>query len=117
MGNPNVRHFESFLEAELSAVTGKKFDAMKNYEICILLAARGGFQHDAAWASERYGRFCLTLNNEQDEANYRLQEAIKYYRGWGALAKVNALEAEFPHLVEKPIQIFADEITLDLGMT
>ena len=65
MGNPNVKHYESFLDAEWNAQKGKNFAAIKQFEVAILLAARGGFQHDAAFASERLGEFQLTVMAER----------------------------------------------------
>ena len=52
-GNPNVLHYESLLDAEMAALNGRNHQARKHYEVAVILAARGGFQQDAALANER----------------------------------------------------------------
>ena len=108
-GNPNVKHQESLLDAELLAYNGRKFAAIKQYEAAILLAARGGYQQDAALACERLGEFQLQVMNDHDEARYRLEEAIKYWKSWGALAKVNQLHNKYDELLSssQPLEIVA----------
>ena len=105
MGNPNVKHYESFLEAEWNAQRGKKHAAIKHFEVAILLAARGGYQHDAAFASERLGEFQLFVMDDKDEAVYRFRKSIDYWRNWGALAKVNHIQNKYSHLMPQPTEI------------
>lgn len=109
MGNPNVLHYDALLDAEYMAFRGKNFKAIKHFESAILLAARGGFQQDAALASERYGEFQMEVMNDLDEGRYRIRQAIKYWRGWGAMAKVEQLEHKYLELLmpEQPSTIFA----------
>lgn len=96
MGSPNVKHYDTFLDAEAHALKGKRFSAIKHYEVTILQAARNGYQQDAALASERLGEYQLSVMNDHEEAAFRLREAEKYWRSWGALAKAEHLVAKYP---------------------
>ena len=91
-GNPNVKHYEALLDAEAMAWQGKHSAAVKHFEVAILLSGRGGYQHDLAFASERFGEFQLSVLKDHDEGVYRLREAARYWRSWGAYAKVELLE-------------------------
>jgi hypothetical protein len=103
MGNPNVKHYESLLDAEFLALRGKNAAAMKQYEVSIVLAARGGYQHDAALASERLGEFHLTVMKDRNEAAYRLGQATNYWKSWGAMAKVADLEKKYSQLLQQEL--------------
>ena len=91
-GNPNVKHYETLLDAEAMAWHGKYAAAVKHFEDAILFSGRGGYQHDLAFASERLGEFQLSTMKDNDEGSYRLREAARYWRYWGAHAKVESLE-------------------------
>ena len=87
--NRNVGHYRCFLDAE-SAVLRKKFIEAENcYKESIVLAARPGYIHGAALFNERYADFNQNsghkLDGAADEAQYRLQEAIRCYKKSGAL--------------------------------
>jgi hypothetical protein len=103
-GNPNVRHYESLLDAKWAAFKGKKFDAIKHYEAAILLAARGGVQHDAALATERLAEFYFysTEIHDQEEAAFQVCQSIRYWGEWGAIAKVRHLEQKYTDLIAPP---------------
>lgn len=124
-GNPNVRHYESLLDAEFAAYQGRSNVAKKHYETAAIFADRGAFLHDSALINERYGKYLIylaqqhekrrrdnvTLPNDavgtavaterrnaraaRDEAKFRLLEAIKYYQEWGAYVKADCLEREY----------------------
>jgi hypothetical protein len=98
-GNPNVKHYSLLLDAEWMALKGKKNDAVKQYEAAILLAARGGYQHDAALATERFGEFYLKVMGDRDDAAYQIGQSIKYWGEWGAVAKVHHLEQKYGDLL------------------
>jgi hypothetical protein len=100
MGNSNVKHYESFLYAEWKAFKGKPLDAIKHYEAAILMAARGGYQHDAALATERLGAFHLRVTGNREEAAYQIGRSIQYWGEWGAIAKVRHLEEKYADLLE-----------------
>jgi hypothetical protein len=103
-GNPNVKHYESLLDAEWAAIKGKKFDATKHYEAAILQAARGGFQHDAALATERLAElhFHSTEMHDREEAAFQVRQSIRYWGEWGAMAKVRHLEQKYADLIAQP---------------
>jgi hypothetical protein len=107
LGNPNVKHYESFLEAEWAVFKGKKFDAIKNYEAAILMSARGGYQHDAALATERLGAFHLRCGDRED-AIFQIGQSAKYWGEWGAVTKVRHLNEKYADLLlKKPTEIVA----------
>jgi hypothetical protein len=96
-GNPNVQHYLALLDAEMAALNGKIQSAESHFQDAVISAARGGFVHDAALASERYGEFLLNdkpqpCELDKQEALYRFGEAIKYYSDWGAVSKVASLQ-------------------------
>lgn len=95
MGNPNVKHYDTFLDAEALAFKGKK-SAIKHYEAAILQAARSGYQQDAALASERLAEYQLSVMDDHEEGAFRLREAESYWRSWGSIAKVQQLAAKYP---------------------
>jgi hypothetical protein len=88
-GNPNVNHHLRLLNAEQAALDGKSDKARQLYGEAVSLAARSGFLHDAALANERYADF--VLDDDRDEAAYRLGEAVRFYSRWGATRKVELL--------------------------
>ena len=91
-GNPNVKHYEALLDAEAMAWHGKHSAAVKHFEDAVLFSGRGGYQHDLAFASERLGEFQISVMKDSDEGIYRLREAARYWRCWGAHGKVESLE-------------------------
>jgi hypothetical protein len=99
LGNPNVKHYGLLLDAEWAAFKGKKDDAIKHYEVAILLAARGGYQHDAALATERFGAFYYVAMGDRDSAAYQIGQSITYWGDWGAVAKVRQLKAKYAELL------------------
>jgi hypothetical protein len=99
MGNPNVKQYGLLLDAECLAFQGKKYDAMKQYEAAILLSARGGYQQDAALATERFGEFYLRIMGEREDAAYQIGQSIKYWGEWGAVAKVRHLQHKYVDLL------------------
>ena len=92
-GNPNFLHFDQLIEAEVAAMKGSISTAKKHYENAIMLAARNGSISDQALASERYGDYMSTCDDE-NEALYRWQQARGLYDEWGAIAKVEQVESK-----------------------
>jgi predicted ATPase len=102
-GNPNLRHLDMLLDAEAAALRGDKAQAKKFYESAVVRAARGGFLHHAALANERYGDFLwqdMSRDNE-DEARFRLDEAIRFYTEWGAETKPDRIREQYQELWTK----------------
>ena len=98
--NPNCVHHEVLLEAEMAALANKRKAAYKLFESAVLLSGRRGMIHDQALASERFAEFCLE-QNDQDEAKYRIGEAMKLYKEWGARYKTGLLRSKFESLLGK----------------
>lgn len=92
-GNPNVIHFYPLLCAEQAALDKKKEEAKKHYVDAIVLSARTGHIQYAALANERYADFCRNELFNEDEATFRIGEAIRYYQEWGAYSKVERLQS------------------------
>ena len=100
-GNPNVAHLDAFMDAQFATLAGKKFAAIKSFQVSIVIAARGGLLFDAALFSECFGQYLLEIGDD-DEAAFRLREAIKYYSEFGALRKTNQLQQKYSDLWPKP---------------
>jgi hypothetical protein len=92
-GNPNVFHFHPMLCAEQAAIDGKHQEAKKLYHEAIVSSARTGHIQYAALANERYADYCRHELGDEDEAKFRIGEAIRYYNEWGADVKVEKLKS------------------------
>jgi len=91
-GNASVTHYQLLLNAEHASLDDKNEEARKLYLDAITFAARTGQLHHAALCNERYADFLTYQSPDEEEAKYRLSEAIRYYREWGAAGKVQLLE-------------------------
>eukprot|EP00986_Skeletonema_menzelii_P004611 scaffold1587_cov139-Skeletonema_menzelii.AAC.3 len=109
-GNINAVHYVPFLEAEEAALEGRSDSATKFYSKAITLAARSGFQQNAALASERFAEYLLLDLKENDKAAQYFQDSIKYYSGWGSDYKAEMLKKKYEHL-------WLDEIPLDITVS
>lgn len=99
-GNPNSRHLDALLDAELLATKMNKHDAMREaYETSILLACQGGYLQDAALASELAGRFFLRTRFDAYWARYYLSSAKDLFASWNATAKVKQMQEEYGRFV------------------
>ena len=101
MQNPNVKHCESLIDAELADLAGDSHLAKKHYEVAIHLAGRRGFTNDEALAHERFGEHALHLGDLND-ALYHFERAITLYQEWGAHAKVLQLRSAHSSLQLAP---------------
>ena len=101
MQNPNVKHCESLIDAELADLAGDSHLAKKHYEVAILVAARRGFTNVQALAHERFGEHALQLG-DLNEALYHFERAITLYQEWGAHAKVSQLRSSHSSLLLAP---------------
>jgi hypothetical protein len=104
-GNPNAIHYDRLLDAEKAALDGKSKAAQKNYQSAVVMAARGGFVHDAALANERYGEFLLHDMSDTQEAVFPFEEAIMLYSEWGASKKVELLREQYSYLWPHPTSL------------
>jgi hypothetical protein len=77
-GNPNVRHLESFLDAENAALNPRNYQlALKHFETATVMASRGGFLNDAALANEHFGDFLLKQMGDKEMAAFRHSTVLR----------------------------------------
>ena len=94
----NFRHKHQLVTAEVSRIHGQPMEVLLAlYDAAIDGARREGFTHEEALANELAGRYCLRVGRAHIAAFY-LQAARESYARWGAIAKVDALDEEFPEM-------------------
>ncbi|MDY7014051.1 MAG: ATP-binding protein, partial [Cyanobacteriota bacterium] len=96
----NFLHKFHLVEAEKARVLGQILKAEEFYELAISGAKDNGFIQEEALAYELAARFYLARNREKIAQTY-LKEARFAYEHWGAKAKVEDLEAKYPHLLSR----------------
>jgi predicted ATPase/signal transduction histidine kinase/tRNA A-37 threonylcarbamoyl transferase component Bud32 len=96
----NHQHKADLLAAELAQLQGDRQTAMERYDQAIARATEEGFIQEAAIASERAAQFYTTLDKARVAQNY-LIDAYYSYIQWGAIAKVHALAAQHPMLLNQ----------------
>lgn len=101
-GNPNVKHYQVLLQAELAVVDNKKSAAKNLYKSAVEIATSQGFVQDAALANERFGEFLLHCMNDKEGAALRIKRACSGYSEWGAHGKVESLEEKYSNLLPIP---------------
>ncbi|NEP97900.1 AAA family ATPase [Moorena sp. SIO3F7] len=94
----NFLHKFYLVEAERSRVLGKDSEARDYYDRAITLAHKNDYLNEEALAYELAGKFYLA-RNQNHVARHYLQDAHYTYQGWGAVAKVKALEARYPQFL------------------
>jgi len=100
-GSPNFQHWKVLLDAGFAAQKGNVKATVQNYQLAVELATDGGYIHDAALANELWAAFALDVLSDEDEAQLRLHDAIKFYAKWGALGKVQRIKAKYPTLFQQ----------------
>ena len=99
-GNPNVKHIDYLLSAESADLKKDCKSAETFYKKAVISAGRTGHLHHAALSCEKYADFLMRITSKdkesldyrrEDSAYYR-KEAIRFYKAWGALKKVEILE-------------------------
>ncbi len=94
----NYLHKYNLVEAEKYRVLGKYQQAMDYYDRAILGAKENGYIQEEAIAYERAAEFYLSLGRKEIGQLY-LRNAYHCYSRWGAKAKVQALESEYPQFL------------------
>lgn len=97
----NHQHRWYLVEAERCAVLGDRSKAIEHYDRAIAAAQAHQFIQDEALANERAAQFYLSWGKPKIAAGY-LQDAYNGYARWGARAKTEALERDYPDLL-RPI--------------
>jgi predicted ATPase/GAF domain-containing protein len=93
----NFRHKHLLVAAEVARIEGRPVEAAARYDEAIEWAAHERFLCDEALAKELAGRFYRAQGRTWIASVY-LSGALQAYAHWGATAKVQALEEEFPQL-------------------
>ena len=93
----NFQNKYDLVAAEKARVLGNNYQAQELYELAIQGAKKSEFIHEEAIAYERAAEFYLALGREEIGHLY-LRNAHHCYNRWGAKAKVEAMEAEYPRL-------------------
>jgi hypothetical protein len=94
MSTPQLFLSRQFLlEAEIAAAIKGDKSVHSKYVAAIALARDSGSLLLAALGNELAGKYFLR-KNQRDLALRFLQEAVQYYKTWGAMAKVDHLSAE-----------------------
>jgi len=94
----NCQHKYDLVAAEKARVLGKNWQAQEFYEKAIQGAKKYEFIHEEALAYERAAEFYFALDQEEFAQLY-LKNAHHCYIRWGAKAKVQALEKEYPQFL------------------
>jgi hypothetical protein len=94
-GNPNVRHYQLALEAEMLVSKGQLYKAIPKFEGAINLATRSGFIHDSALINERYGEFLMHRMADEERGLHHIGDATRLYEEWGAQKKVDMLAEKY----------------------
>lgn len=92
--NPNVKHYEAILEAEIAAFKDLHLVAIKKYEAGIRMCESRGFVNDQALAEERFAGYLAKLGQIR-EAKIHVREAVRLYDSWGANSKSSQLRGKY----------------------
>ncbi|BAZ12040.1 serine/threonine protein kinase with two-component sensor domain [Calothrix sp. NIES-4071] len=94
----NFLHKHYLVEAEIHRVLDNKLAAMECYEQAIKLAQQNDYLQEEALAQELAAKFYLGWNQNTIAQTY-LINAYYCYARWGASAKLQDLEKQYPHLL------------------
>lgn len=97
LGPANARHRLLLLQALEARLSGQVLLASELYDQAIGGAQAAGFQHEQALFHELAAQFHASLGRPMMAQAYRRQ-AHHVYRLWGALAKAQQMEEEWPDL-------------------
>ncbi|MEH2261829.1 ATP-binding protein [Nostoc sp.] len=95
-----MNHLHKFylVEAERHRVLGEKIEAIEMYDRAIALAKENEYINEEALAHELAAKFYLSWGKETIAQTY-MTNAYYAYSNWGAIAKVEDLEARYPQLI------------------
>ncbi|KYC36074.1 guanylate cyclase [Scytonema hofmannii PCC 7110] len=94
----NFQNKYDLVEAEKARALAENWQAQELYEKAIQGAKKSEFIHEEAIAYERAAEFYFSLSREEIGKLY-LRNAYHCYSCWGAKAKVQALELEYPQFL------------------
>jgi len=94
----NFYHSYLILKAEKARITNQPMDAMRLYEMAVQSAREHNFTQSEAIANEQAAKIYFAHGLERIALDY-LREARYAYERWGATAKVQDLEKQYPALL------------------
>ena len=94
----NYRHKYDLVNAERHRVLGRDSEAMALFDRVIQEARESEYLYDVALANEMTARFYLDKNRISIARSYMTEARYAYLR-WGAAAKVQDLEENYPELL------------------
>ena len=94
----NFRHKYLLVAAERARILGKYLEAIENYEGAIAEAKANRYLQEEALAYELAARFYLDWGKEKIAQTY-MEAAYYCYARWGAKAKTDQLEKQYPQLL------------------
>lgn len=101
--NPNVTHYDSLLDGEMSSLRGDAHASSRFFESAVVYTGRRGLIQDQALAHERYAEHLSRLGRDHGaDAEFHMREAVKLYKEWGAHAKVNQLKGLHVEILSEP---------------
>jgi len=104
----NFQHKYDLVEAETARVLGHFEQAAKGYEKAIVGARENKYLQEEALSYELAAKFYLSHGMEKFAQTY-LQEASYHYQLWGATAKVQHLQTQYPQRLIK--QRLSEKVT------
>ncbi|CAJ1957598.1 unnamed protein product [Cylindrotheca closterium] len=93
-GNTTIQYYCMFLTAEHLLLMKKYEEAKLKYEQALEAVGKLGHLHHLGLFNERYSYILRRDLSLGRESRYRLEQAIRYYREWGAVHKAKALAFE-----------------------
>ncbi len=93
----NFLHKYLLVEAEIARVSGNDMEALDFYDRAISSAREQGYIQNEALGNELAAKFWLAKRKEEIAQLY-LKNAHYAYQCWGAISKVEVLEADYPEL-------------------
>jgi diguanylate cyclase (GGDEF)-like protein len=100
----NFRHKALLIAAEIARVRGDVRAAMELFARAIDAASESGFAHIEGLSNELYARFWLGQQQRQLASNF-IREAYYHYQHWGATAKCRQLEAQWPQIAFRAVEL------------
>ena len=112
----NYLHKCDLVAAELARIEGQVAVAMTYYDRAIEGALENGYIQEAALANERAAEFYRAQGKKRIAQAY-MTDAYYGYIQWGAIAKVQQLEAKYPELIIRDEPPVPSIVTLDTVVT
>jgi signal transduction histidine kinase/serine/threonine protein kinase len=100
----HFQHKYDLVAAEQARILQQNWQALELYDKAIRGAKERGYLQEEALANELAAEFYLASSKEKIAQNY-LIDAYRAYQCWGAIAKVQSLEAKYSSLLSTQLPI------------